>query len=563
MPSLFDPSRSPHAYSTAQYQRFVSQYTGGRVAHYTAVADYRVVAQRALVAAQRWQQIPFREAEVLPLLSLPLPYYSHYIPGLEYSASERAAFAVHYGSNNLDDAHVTLESQFPLDPSFVALAQWLRSEAPTPVLNKLYELYDVTSSKDLFALYYVPHLSEYHRDLNVSHLLRFPLDYCSDSQTMATAPTSPIAAPIVSTLTSLRPSLRSELITRVRATQGLDASDYSLLELYLQLEEPLPPVLATYLLSLTKRTVTYEASSVGRALTNSAPATPTRFAFLHVFTTKTLLAYCDRQGISAINPLSASQERYDVLTALTFLPQASDLDFAHLDAASDTELSRLASQYGLEATSGDRNELLNSLYLSLYLPTFYYEASCSGYAYGINSALGTFPYQCYTLSQLETTLRGSTIPFTTIALRHLEWLLRFDVIAPSLLPLLSTLRTRDAPLLLLQQMPETTVAITNTEQAPRTTTYSELVLDTLDAFHDLGLDVGTEQEETALNLFYDRLQVIPALLRTEVLALPMRGEDQTIGSYYNMLVDQEPLNVKAASTVLRASADYYLSVLEA
>src|SRR5665647_551584 len=181
--TLFDPSRGVDGYTT-EYKSLLSLYTGSMIQNYSAGNNYKILAQRVLLAAQRWNRIPFTESSVLPQLSLPLHRYEHDVPGREYSPAELEQFFQHdrVGTvSELDDVHRLQEVYYPLDASFVELANWLRTQAPPSIIDYLCKLFNARDSEELFTYYYqIVTDMTIDQDINLELLLEQPEAFFSN-----------------------------------------------------------------------------------------------------------------------------------------------------------------------------------------------------------------------------------------------------------------------------------------------------------------------------------------------------------------------------------------------
>jgi len=172
-----DPARGVNGYTAEEYQLLLARYTHGRVRFSTAAQNYRVLAQRALVAAQRYQGLPFIESVRLPLIVEPLYFFPHHVPGQEYTPFELQQFYVYYNVTSeaaLRQVHLDAERRYGLDPSFVILGQWLRRSAPATLLRYLADLFQEPSISALLAHRYRNHQEEYDPDVLSTVVLQKP-----------------------------------------------------------------------------------------------------------------------------------------------------------------------------------------------------------------------------------------------------------------------------------------------------------------------------------------------------------------------------------------------------
>lgn len=313
MEITFDPSRGLYGYTDLQMKDLLSMFTNNRVRLSSAGHNYLVLAQRAIVAAQRWNNIPFTDDQPIHRLSLPLNFYEHYIPGSIYSQAELELFYKHYGVKTirgLDEAHVWLESRYPLDPSFVRLANHLRTSASIDVISYLCKLFGLRGRSALFDRYYRLHSDlRLDPDVNLTVLLEEPERLLSTEQ--------PLLLPNFTR--KIEQAASSPSIIQRAYEKGLVTEDKSSIELLLELGETLPPDAENYIQYLQERRLVADGSIVSMALESTEPLSAERMNILHDFDTEQLQSYTSRHQIVIIDPISQLSHREDIITALAFL----------------------------------------------------------------------------------------------------------------------------------------------------------------------------------------------------------------------------------------------------
>lgn len=128
----FDPARGLLAYNSADYQRFLLEYSDDRVRYYSDAESYQLLCQYRLLAAQRWQGFDERGVPTDPLQNTartrgrpaqPLHYYEHYQPWQQYTPAALAAHHAFYRTTDLAAVFAYHCAFYPLDPSFAVLVR--------------------------------------------------------------------------------------------------------------------------------------------------------------------------------------------------------------------------------------------------------------------------------------------------------------------------------------------------------------------------------------------------------------------------------------------------------
>ena len=169
----FDPSKSITGYSRDEYIKLMSIYTRNKRPKTDAI-DYIILAQRAIVSAQRHQNIDFNKNNINPEISHHLPHFNHYIPGNNYDNEELEVFYKHYNSKDLDEVHMKLESMYPLDPSFVKTVKYLKTLSKNhEIIKYLCYMFNEKDKESLFKNRYIIR-NELDSDINLKLLETSP-----------------------------------------------------------------------------------------------------------------------------------------------------------------------------------------------------------------------------------------------------------------------------------------------------------------------------------------------------------------------------------------------------
>lgn len=606
----FDPSRGVDGYTATEYRALLSVYTGSRVRSGSAADNYKVLAQRAIVAAQRYQNLPFQETHEFPILSAPLPPFRHYIPGMAYTPEELVAFHQHYGHDNLDDVHLSFEQFFPLDPSFVQTVNWIRTTAPSAVIRRLRELFStdddsstILSTAELFSRHYQGgDIDELDVDINREVLTTEPERLLSDDR-LPNGPVSPrrinaaskfFNSPQVDTSGQVSPLRRAvEDEARVR---GLDPREKSVLELYIELGKPLPLEYQNYIQWLQHYDISDDTSPTGLVLRQTAPLSAERYSELERISTFNLRYFVDRNVITITDPLTGSAKRYDILTALMFIhsnnktqPTISSpevlnwdrLNPAHPSAYKLPQLQELSRSFGLSTSGLAATDLINNLYLVQVIPTFFTPDKWFGttvppvqrYAYGIVDQNCFVCYsrdeliEAFSLNQELVAPRRPELRFNIPAVRRLRWLLNRDTSTEGqqLRELIDTLVNNpvksEVLLQFIRDIPPIPVTITSSEIVASTTyqkatraLFQELVI-AAQLIQELGAD-----PVDALEGLYKQIRSVPSLITDTFLALRAVGASETIGSLYNRIIDNDVASLHLEK-ILQDTGRHYLQQL--
>lgn len=527
----FDPSRGVRAHSSQEYQRLLSYYTDNQIRPYTNGKNYKVLAERAIVAGQRWNKIPFPSDDLLPAHSIPLPYYDHYIPGVKYTESQLKSYYQHYNVKSvaeLDDVHLELELYYPLDPSYVELVKWLKSEAPTEVIQRLCEMFEVSSKNALFKYYYHPSPDMViDEEINLEVLLEEPERLFSDDEV---------------------PERSVKTLTEVTPAPSL----------------PPPTFKQEYPKLLPSIPLTPEDSSVSRIIEQTLPKSEARRSQLEQVDTINLRLYIDRQRI-----LTMSDSKVDMVKALQLvkgtrlLPLREEgFDYDRISTYSLTELQKWSKVLGLGVIESDDSvSLANNLYLVQVLPSFF-NLTKTTVAYGTPSTPLYDEYLLDELVKLFTTKLTTShdIPFNSPALRRLSD--ELPPYSPLEVPLREYLASEPSPasnLHFLRQLPLTPIQVGESD-----TTYHALSLQLLQLLYSKGVELEAnddEDPETVMSDFLDLVEVAPSLITSAITELPMRDKDGTVLPYniqeaYNRIADG--LSVEGVGAKFASTADYYL-----
>ena len=589
--TLFDPSRGVDGYTT-EYKSLLSLYTGSMIQNYSAGNNYKILAQRVLLAAQRWNRIPFTESSVLPQLSLPLHRYEHYVPGREYSPAELEQFFQHYrvGTvSELDDVHRLQEVYYPLDASFVELANWLRTQAPPSIIDYLCKLFNVRDSEELFTYYYqIATDMTIDQDINLELLLEQPEAFFSNDpppsilKVTPPLPTSSIEATPFS-YPRLPPSQEYlDLLERAREV-GIDTEDKSTLDILLALNEPLPDEYQTFIRYLQSIKISPDDSTVAQAIQNTRARSEARRIALLKFPAFNLQRFAARHKIVSSDPVSRSYQIHDVVTALSFIAGAEPelepereidemkyekedeailLDYDRIDPSSlksytADELIMWSRLLGLEPTDPDPIALANDLYFVLGLKIFFWVGD--ELAYGTNDEYEIYDYD----NLLDEFTNYQDTFFGLPAIRRLRLLLdeRPDTaeLQEAIDGYLQKGLSQTSLLNFLHQVPDLAV-----RSGDRLTSYKGFILDMLSELGNLGDSLAggsTEDRGSLLDNFYDLIQDVPATLADTILSLRIYDQGdaelpETITIVYNVLVDGGV--VADVGELFQSTADHYL-----
>jgi hypothetical protein len=545
---MFDPSRGVNGYSPEEYRQLLSRYMGGRVRFSTSAQNYLVLAQQALVAAQRWAGLPFTESFNFPRLAEPLPYYRHYVPGQEYSRAELDAHYRHYGVSTVADllrVHLQFEEFYGLDPSFLLLARDFRARAISApsVLKQLLYLFNEPTASALFRNRYQLH-SMLNSDIDVSGLLLHPERYL----------TRQVASPIPQAIVSVSsPPVRSpSQYLRERSQRALQE------------------LLSTW-------SLTPDGAPITTIIQQTAAASSQRYQALSAFSTYALEQYVRRHGIPTAY---GSDERVDLLRTLARLGSPEQLpslalDYERLDPTSSEpynsdELQELVAMYGLAPSTPI--DMSNNLYLLTWLPNFFRpgaEATCptvtgraisevpvdQRYAYGIPGQ----EYLCYTRDELLAAFQEQRrladpleprVSFPDYAAAYLEYLAREDAL---LRRVVAELRSQGPSTSLLTELPLVPVEVYG--RLKRKTTYLELARGVFRALYQLAqylrgwcgpgapyppenmapCALPFEVVQLRLAEFYQTCEGLPSVLANAVLSLPSHVGRESIADLYDLL----------------------------
>jgi hypothetical protein len=476
----FDPSRGVDGYSPAEYQKALSRYTDNRISPYSSGQNYMVLAQRSIVAAQRWNGIAFEEHSLLPRIQIPLPRYEHYVPGMKYSPAELKAFYKHYGVKTipeLDDVHTLLELYYPLDPSFVWLGQWLQSDAPPEVIRYLCALFGVKSRTQLFTHHYVVSTDMViDPDIDRSRLLSNPEDFFSDDPApVLIHPTPRTNEKVVHRYTPASPAYQI-LLQRAREA-GVDTQDKSTLDIQMELGDPISKEYQNYITYLQHRTFPPDDSEVSIIIQSTNPLSQERRRRLSLLPTVTLQHYTSRRNIVALDPVSRSNQRHDIVTALMFVRSSDPIsiepfNYDKIETYTVSELSHWLQEFGMHSIDTNRLSLVNDLYFLQTLPTFF-DFRSDRVAYGTQQNFEWYTY--YDL--LQGFEQGRDPLFNIPSLRRLRQTLGSNL--PELTRFLEPEPCQTSRLQFLYDVPDTPVTMGGT--------YRQFIFDLLDNIHDLGL----------------------------------------------------------------------------
>lgn len=532
----FDPSKGIRAYSSQEYQQFLSYYTDNQIRPYTNGKNYKVLAERAIVAGQRWNKIPFPSDDLLPARSVPLHYYEHYVPGGKYTESQLKSYYQHYNVTSvaeLDDVHLELELYYPLDPSYVELVKWLKSEAPPEVIQRLCEMFEVSSKSTLFKYYY--HLSPdmvLDEEINLEVLLGETERLFSEDE------------------------VPKKTLSKV--TEATSAPIKTL---------PPPTFKQAYPKLLPSIPLTPEDSSVSRIIEQTLPKSDSRRSQLERVDTVNLRLYVDRQRI-----LTMSDSKVDMIKALQLvkatrlLPLKEEgFDYDRISTYTLAELQKWSKVLGLSVIDSDDSvSLANNLYLVQVLPSFF-NLTKKTVAYGTPSTPLYDEYSLDELVKLFTTKLTTShdIPFNSPALKRLSD--ELPPYSPLEVPLREYLTSEPSPasnLHFLKQLPLTPIQVGESD-----TTYHALALQLLQLLYSKGLELEAnddEDPETVMSDFLDLTEMAPSLITSAITELPMRDVDGTVLPYniqeaYNRIADG--LSVKGVGAKFASTADYYLREL--
>ena len=584
----FDPSRGVQGYTSEEYRQLLARYTNSLVQNYSAGQCYRALANRALVAAQRWKRIPFVERSRFPRLSVPLPPFRHYVPGQSYSEGQLAEFYRHYRVETLaelDDVHKTATLYIPLDPSFMVLVEELRSSvADEEILAYLRGLFNVNSNQELFAYY--ESATTLDDDVDGALLASNPLMFLSNDSlphylvredrgdslprgTVAPTPHTPLYT---------EPSTAYvRLVERARA-MGIDTSDRSTLDLLLELGEPLPEEYTLLIEQWQGYELPDDGSEVSRVIQTTEPRTLERQQALNRLSSDSLQRYASHHQLTTSDPVSLSWQRHDLITALSFVrghvvatPGSSPtevLDYDRIDPFSPQpysvrELLEWSQLMGLEPSDEDPIILANDLYFALSLPTFhqFVELAPGEIAYGTAQQSDIYTYG----ELLSGFAAYQDTSFSRMAIRRLQRLLEGNTDSRSL-QLVAAIEayltqglSQTSLLNFLREIPDIPIYSGTT-----VTGYTHFVSLILNKLRDMALELMGDNVDRVriLSDFYDVLDNIPMSLADAVLDLALYDQDdepleETIAEAYNLLSDGGDDVVETAA-LLRSTAEHYL-----